>query len=204
MVVPAMLAKYFPNGLLGIGLTALMASFMSGMAGNVKRSTTVFTYDLYQSYIIEGKRSTPPDRCRVTTVVGLLVSAIGSFNRAPVRDKHHGYASVGGWLCKRAALRDVLLGMFWRREHWARRVLWSFAGTLEPCWLHGFTLPVGEDGGHQGRVARHATHLLPARWLRISGMAIVAFTSCFLGTIAISLATRPIETDAELRGLVIH
>ena len=51
MVVPAMLAHYFPSGLLGLGMTALMASFMSGMAGNVTAFNTVWTYDIYQAYI---------------------------------------------------------------------------------------------------------------------------------------------------------
>ncbi len=51
MVIPAMLARYFPNGLLGLGLTALMASFMSGMAGNVTAFNTVWTYDIYQTHL---------------------------------------------------------------------------------------------------------------------------------------------------------
>ena len=46
-----MLAQYFPSGMLGLGLTALMASFMSGMAGNVTAFNTVWTYDIYQTYI---------------------------------------------------------------------------------------------------------------------------------------------------------
>ena len=49
------MAKFYPSGMLGIGLTALMASFMSGMAGNVTAFNTVFTYDLYQSYIRKGR-----------------------------------------------------------------------------------------------------------------------------------------------------
>src|SRR5688572_17013964 len=51
MTIPAMLAQYFPSGLLGLGFTALMASFMAGMAGNVTAFNTVWTYDIYQSYI---------------------------------------------------------------------------------------------------------------------------------------------------------
>ena len=51
MVIPQMLAHYFPPGMLGLGLTALMASFMSGMAGNVTAFNTVWTYDIYQSHI---------------------------------------------------------------------------------------------------------------------------------------------------------
>src|SRR4051812_5826292 len=51
MALPLMLARYYPAGLLGLGLTALMASFMSGMAGNVTAFNTVWTYDIYQSYL---------------------------------------------------------------------------------------------------------------------------------------------------------
>src|SRR6202008_5164217 len=51
MVIPNMLLHYFPSGMLGLGLTALLASFMSGMAGNVTAFNTVWTYDIFQSYI---------------------------------------------------------------------------------------------------------------------------------------------------------
>src|SRR3989454_7228333 len=54
MAIPLMLGHYFPNGMLGLGLTALMASFMSGMAGNVTAFNTVWTYDIYQAYIRRG------------------------------------------------------------------------------------------------------------------------------------------------------
>ena len=50
-----MLGHYLPQGVLGLGLTALMASFMSGMAGNVTAFNTVWTYDIYQSYIRPGR-----------------------------------------------------------------------------------------------------------------------------------------------------
>src|SRR5207237_6484455 len=48
--IPMMLSHYFPHGMLGLGLTALLASFMSGMAGNVTAFNTVWTYDIYQAY----------------------------------------------------------------------------------------------------------------------------------------------------------
>src|SRR6266851_2528093 len=51
LAIPNMLLHYFPAGMLGLGLTALLASFMSGMAGNVTAFNTVWTYDIYQSYI---------------------------------------------------------------------------------------------------------------------------------------------------------
>ena len=51
MVIPNMLLHYFPSGMLGLGLTALLASFMSGMAGNVTAFNTVWTYDIFKAYI---------------------------------------------------------------------------------------------------------------------------------------------------------
>ncbi|MGA2071079.1 MAG: sodium:solute symporter family protein, partial [Sedimentisphaerales bacterium] len=75
MAVPAMLAKFLPPGLLGIGITALMASFMSGMAGNVTAFNTVWTYDLYQSYIKPGQSDQHYLRMgHIITVVGILLS----------------------------------------------------------------------------------------------------------------------------------
>ena len=50
MTLPSMLAHFYPTGLLGVGLTALLASFMSGMAGNVTAFNSVWTYDIYQAY----------------------------------------------------------------------------------------------------------------------------------------------------------
>src|SRR5207247_4381750 len=51
LTVPTLLLRYFPTGMLGLGLTALLASFMSGMAGNVTAFNTVWTYDIYQAYL---------------------------------------------------------------------------------------------------------------------------------------------------------
>jgi SSS family solute:Na+ symporter len=75
LTLPLMLIRFYPAGLLGLGLTALLASFMSGMAGNVTAFNTVWTYDLYQTYVAPGRS----DRHylyvgRVTTVVGVLIS----------------------------------------------------------------------------------------------------------------------------------
>lgn len=80
MVVPAMLAKYFPHGMRGIGLTALMASFMSGRAGNVTAFNTVWTYDLYQRWINHDPSDAHLIKVgRVTTVVGRLLSAVCAY-----------------------------------------------------------------------------------------------------------------------------
>ena len=80
LATPMMLVKFFPTGMLGLGLTALLASFMSGMAGNVTAFNTVFTYDIYQSYI----RKNAPDSHyltvgRLTTIVGTLLSILTAY-----------------------------------------------------------------------------------------------------------------------------
>ncbi len=76
MAIPAMLARYYPSGMLGLGLTALMASFMSGMAGNVTAFNTVWTYDLYQGHI-NPKASDAHYlwMARYATIVGVALSA---------------------------------------------------------------------------------------------------------------------------------
>ncbi|HET8649819.1 MAG TPA: sodium/solute symporter, partial [Gemmatimonadales bacterium] len=80
LATPMMLVHYFPAGLLGVGLTALLASFMSGMAGNVTAFNTVWTYDIYQSYIHRGAS----DRHylwmgRAATVFGIAASVAAAY-----------------------------------------------------------------------------------------------------------------------------
>jgi len=79
-VLTTLMAKFYPAGLLGVGLTGLMASFMSGMAGNVTAFNTVFTYDIYQSYI----RKNAPDHHyltvgRMTTIAGVVLSIAAAY-----------------------------------------------------------------------------------------------------------------------------
>lgn len=80
MALPLMLLHFYPVGLLGIGVTALLASFMSGMAGNVTAFNTVWTYDFYQTYLAP-KRSDHHYVVvgRVVTVVGILVSIAAAY-----------------------------------------------------------------------------------------------------------------------------
>jgi solute:Na+ symporter, SSS family len=80
LTLPLMLLHFYPTGLLGLGITALMASFMAGMAGNVTAFNTVWTYDLYQTYLARDKS----DRHylivgRLATVVGVIVSVAAAY-----------------------------------------------------------------------------------------------------------------------------
>ncbi|HEU5077825.1 MAG TPA: sodium:solute symporter family protein [Opitutaceae bacterium] len=202
MVVPALLAKYFPNGMLGIGLTALMASFMSGMAGNVTAFNTVWTYDLYQGHINKGATDHHLVKVgRITTVVGLLLSAAAAYTARQFNNIMDMLQLVFGFV--NAPLFAIfLLGMFWKRATGHGAFFGLVIGTVSAAIFQGMSLPVGETAS-----------LLKGGWLTVNWtftssmaqnfwMAIVAFTGCFLGTAIISLATSPNRTENELRGLV--
>ncbi len=75
MIIPSMLVHYYPTGLLGLGITALMALFMSGMAGNITAFNTVFTYDIFQPYIKPGKSDNHFLKIgQFATIFGVVVS----------------------------------------------------------------------------------------------------------------------------------
>jgi SSS family solute:Na+ symporter len=75
LTLPSLLAHYYPSGMLGVGLTALIASFMSGMAGNVTAFNAVWTYDIYQAHI---KKDASDEHYlwigKITTIVGIILS----------------------------------------------------------------------------------------------------------------------------------
>jgi SSS family solute:Na+ symporter len=203
MVVPAMLSHYLPNGMLGIGLTALMASFMSGMAGNVTAFNTVFTYDLYQGHI--NKTATDDHLVkigRLTTVVGLIISMGCAYLAKEFNNIMDMLQLVFGFV--NAPLFAIfLLGMFWRRSTGHGAFFGLLFGTLSAGIFHGLTLPeAGTTGWIKGGWLTDHAHAFKSGMAQSFWMAIFAFTGCFLATAIISLATKPNRTDAELRGLV--
>ena len=160
MTIPAMLAQYFPTGLLGIGFTALMASFMSGMAGNVTAFNTVWTYDIYQSYIAPDKSDHHylwMGRC--ATVVGILISIGAAYLAAKFNNIMDMLQLVFGFV-NAPLFATFLLGMFWKRTtgHGA------FFGLSR---RHGGRGAVSRAGAarkrrcarNQGRLDRAALHL---------------------------------------------
>jgi SSS family solute:Na+ symporter len=187
--------------MLGLGLTALMASFMSGMAGNVTAFNTVFTYDIYQTYIAP-KRSDAHYLWvgRVTTVVGILVSIGAAYLTASFNNIMDMLQLVFGFV-NGPLLATFLLGMFWKRSTGHGAFYGLLAGTAAAALHDGLTLPkgaaVGIKGGWLGAVHTYPTEMAQNFWL-----AIFAFTACFVTTIVISLCTRRTKDDAELKGLV--
>jgi SSS family solute:Na+ symporter len=194
-VLPTLMAQFYPSGLLGLGLTALMASFMSGMAGNVTAFNTVFTFDIYQSYI---RRHAPDSHYlwvgRWTTVVGIALS-IGTAYLARLYNNIMDLLQLVFGFVNAPLFATFLLGMFWRRATGHGAFTGLLAGTGAAALTHGLTMAEGK-GGWIG-----AVHEFPSTMAQNFWIAIVAWTVCFLVTIVTSLATRPRAAE-ELRGLV--
>ncbi len=201
MVVPTLLAHYFPTGMLGLGLTALLASFMSGMAGNVTAFNTVFTYDIYQSYIKKaGSDAHYLSVGRYTTVVGILASMAAAYAASSFNNIMDILQLVFAFV-NAPLFATFLLGMFWRRTTGHGAFFGLIAGTLGAAVHHGLSLSRGATPGLKGGWLS-TWHLYPSEMAQNFWTAIVAWSVCFVATIVISVVTRRTRTDEELKGLV--
>src|SRR6266478_3578442 len=150
MTIPVLLVKYFPTGLLGIGFTALMASFMSGMAGNVTAFNTVWTYDIYQSYIAPKKSDAHYLWMgRMATVFGIGVSIGAAYLASACNNIMDMLQLVFGFV-NAPLFATFLLGMFWRRATGHGAFFGLLAGTTAAALHHGLTLPAGATAGIKG------------------------------------------------------
>ena len=228
MAMPVMLGRYYPAGMLGLGLTALMASFMSGMAGNVTAFNTVWTYDIYQSYIKPGQS----DRHylwmgHVTTVVGILLSVACAYAATRFNNILDFLQLVFAFV-NAPLFATFMLGMFWRRATGHGAFFGLLAGTTAAAVHHGLTIPhpalvnaagslkltvpdamlsktpeiVAKAAGIHGGWLGSIVHTYPSDMAQNFWTAIFAWTVCFVATILISLATKTTKTNDELKGLV--
>jgi SSS family solute:Na+ symporter len=201
MSVPALLARYFPSGLLGIGLTALIASFMSGMAGNVTAFNTVWTYDLYQSYVAPGRS----DRHyflmgHVATVVGVLLGVLTAYLAAAFNNIMDLLQLVFGFV-NAPLFATFLLGMFWKRATGHGAFFGLLGGTLSAAVFHGLSLAAGAAAGLKGGWIA-PEFVFRSEMGQNFYVAAVAWSACFLLTVLISLVTTRNKSDAQLQGLV--
>ncbi len=195
-VLTTLMAQFYPSGMLGIGLTALMASFMSGMAGNVTAFNTVFTYDLYQGYI---RKSAPDSHYlwvgRVTTVAGVVLS-IGTAFLATKFNNMMDFLQLIFAFVNAPLFATFLLGMFWKRTT-GHAAFWGLlGGTLAAAATHGLTLAEGK-GGWLGAVL----YTFPTTMAQNYWIAILSFVFCLVVTVLISLFTQP-KAASELHNLV--
>jgi SSS family solute:Na+ symporter len=194
-VLTTLMAQFYPSGLLGVGLTGLMASFMSGMAGNVTAFNTVFTYDIYQSYI----RKDAPDAHyltvgRVTTVAGVLLSIACAYLTTLYNNILDLLQLVFGFV-NAPLFATFLLGMFWKRSSANGAFFGLLGGTAAAAATHGLTIAEGKGGWITPAVS------FPSTMAQNFWVAIWAFAVCFVVTVVVSLLTRP-KPVSELAGLV--
>jgi len=201
LTIPTLLARYLPTGILGVGFTALMASFMSGMAGNVTAFNTVWTYDIYQSYLAKNKSDTHYLWMgRMATVFGILVSVGCAYLASKFNNIMDMLQLVFGFV-NAPLFATFLLGMFWRRATGHGAFCGLLGGTLGAAFFHGLAhtqgAEIGIKGGWLGQKIVFQSEMSQNFW-----MAIIAWTTCFVVTIVISILTARNKTDEELKGLV--
>jgi SSS family solute:Na+ symporter len=206
MAIPQMLLRYFPAGMLGLGLTALLASFMSGMAGNVTAFNTVWTYDIYKAYV----HPSASDRHylwmgRIATLFGTVISIGAAYLVSRFNNIMDALQLVFGFV-NAPLFATFLLGMFWKRATGHGAFSGLLAGTGAAAIFHGLNLPRGGEVGIKGGWLTSLTgggplFTFPTEMAQNFWMAIVAWTTCFVVTIVVSMLTRP-RPDRELVGLV--
>jgi solute:Na+ symporter, SSS family len=194
-VLPLMLARYCGPGLLGLGITALVAGFMAGMAGNVSAFATVWTYDLYRPFL----RKDAPDQHYVSmgrwcTIIGLIVS-IGTaylvMRFASMMD--YVQALFGFFIAP--LFGTVLLGMLWKRVTRAAGFSGLLAGVVSSVSM--FTLMKL----HQRWVSVFALSPYAKGLAQAMYQALWSCVTCVVVTVVVTLVTKP-RPDEELRGLV--
>jgi SSS family solute:Na+ symporter len=199
--IPLMLGHYFPPGLLGLGLTALMASFMSGMAGNVTAFNTVWTYDIYQAYIRKGESDEHYLWMgRAATVFGIGLSVATAYATTEFNNIMDMLQLVFAFV-NAPLFATFLLGMFWKRTTGHGAFTGLLSGTIAAAIHHGLTLPAGWGVGIKGGWLGTVVTTYPSEMAQNFWTAIWAWSTCFVVTIIVSLVTKP-RPDEELRGLV--
>ncbi|MCC6345331.1 MAG: sodium:solute symporter family protein [Bryobacterales bacterium] len=200
MTIPLMLGHYFPPGMLGLGLTALLASFMSGMAGNVTAFNTVWTYDIYQSYIRKNASDAHYLKVgRMATIFGIIASVLAAYLATRFNNIMDFLQLVFAFV-NAPLFATFLLGMFSKRTTGHGAFTGLLGGTVAAALHHGLTLPKGSMAGIKGGWLT-ALHDYPSEMAQNFWTAIWAWTACFVITIAVSRLSAPKRED-ELKGLV--
>jgi len=194
-VLPMMLARYCGPGLLGLGITALIAGFMSGMAGNVSAFATVWTYDIYRALIRpRASDSHYVAMGRWCTLLGVLVSIATAYvvmQFLSIMD----YVQALFSFFIAPLFGTVILGMLWKRATPAAGFWGLLAGTVSSIsmflWVH-FDPSALRYIALSPNAQNMAENMYRALW---------SWIICVVVTVVVSMATRP-KPEAELNGLV--
>ena len=195
-VLPLLLIRYCGPGLLGLGITALIAGFMSGMAGNVSAFSTVWTYDIYGAYIDKNASDQQyVSMGRWSTVVGMLVSIASAYilqHFASIMD----YVQTLFTFFIVPLFGTVILGMLWKRATNWGGFLGLLAGTVSSIGMFIYT----KTGGSHA-LARIALSPDAKPMAENVFRGLWSWLICVGVTVIVSLMTRP-RPESELNGLV--
>jgi SSS family solute:Na+ symporter len=189
LVIPYMLGHYFPTGMLGLGMTALMASFMSGHGR--QRDGLQHRLDLRHLPVVhrEGQERRPlPARRPLDHGRRHPPQHRGGLPRQSFNNIMDVLQLVFAFV-NAPLFATFLLGMFWKRAT-GHGAFWGlFLGTAAAAAHHGLTVPVGAMSLIKGGWLGHVVHTYPSEMAQNFWTAIWAFCTCFVATILISLAT---------------
>jgi SSS family solute:Na+ symporter len=194
-VLPLMLARYCGPGLLGLGITALIAGFMSGMAGNVSAFTTVWTYDIYKALINKNARDAHyVSMGRWCTILGVLISVGTAYlvmQFASIMD----YVQALFSFFIAPLFGTVILGMLWKRASPAGGFWGLFLGTLSSIGMWAW-VKVDPSALRYVALSPHARDMAENMY-----RALWSCLVCFFVTVVVSYLTKP-KPESELTGLV--
>ncbi|MGH9454548.1 MAG: sodium:solute symporter family transporter, partial [Terriglobia bacterium] len=187
LALPLLMGRYYHSGMLGLGLTALLASFMSGMAGNITAFNTVFTYDLYQTYLVKGKSDGHYLRvAKWATIWGTLLSAGSAYIVLNFNDLMD-YMQLIGILFVSPFFIIFLLGMFWKRPS-ATAGFYGMVAGISGCFLE-YVL-------YRFHVLHFATPMASNIWTAVWGLV-----GGLVVMVLLTLLTKPPD-ESRLQGLV--
>ena len=194
-VLPLMLARYCGPGLLGLGVTALIAGFMSGMAGNVSAFSTVWTYDIYRALIKKDASDAHyVSMGRWCTILGVLIS-IGTAYFVMQFFSIMDYVQALFSIFIAPLFGTVILGMLWKRCTSAGGFWGLLTGTVSAAAMFAW-IEVNPVAVRYVALSSHASPMAADMY-----RALWSWIVCVVVTIAVSLFTRP-KPVAALSGLV--
>jgi SSS family solute:Na+ symporter len=200
LAMPNVLLAFLPSGLLGLGLAALVACLMSGMAASLAASNTVFACDIYQAFLKKHASDKQILKAGRWAAVGGTLLAFGAACAAMrVNDMLDAVLLVFA-LVNAPLFATLLMGALWKRATGHGAFAGLIAGMAAALLHHGTALPRGEQPGIHGGWIAVLYH--PASDLALGlGTAVFAFVVSLLVTAVVSVCTKA-RPEAELAGLV--
>jgi solute:Na+ symporter, SSS family len=185
--IPLLMNEFLPNGMLGIALTGLMASFMAGVAANVSAFNTVVTTDLVEPYLKKGQ----PDEWyirfgRIATIGGIAISIFTALI-ASTYDNLMNYLQALFSIFNAPLFATFIIGMFWKRMTPAAGLWGLIAGTITAAAMF-----IGYKAGW----ISFGSDLDESMWGAGSAFVVDAIV-----TVLVTLRTTPKPVE-ELQGLV--